>query len=162
MSSRSFKVVLLGEGRVGKSSIILRFMHNKYDDRQQSTLSASCFDKSMNLGGAETARISLWDTAGQERFHALGPLYYRDAGALLLRLARPRPALRRPRREPARARPLTARPSPPPASLLPSHPPRRRAASVRHHRRTELSQGTGLGEGVEKNAGGGHCHCNCG
>jgi Ras-related protein Rab-21 len=83
MSGRSFKVVLLGEGRVGKSSIILRFMHNKYDDRQQSTLSASCFDKSISLGGAETARISLWDTAGQERFHALGPLYYRDAGAWL-------------------------------------------------------------------------------
>jgi hypothetical protein len=77
--------VLLGEGRVGKSSIILRFMHNKYDDRQQSTLSASCFDKLINLGGSESARISLWDTAGQERFHALGPLYYRDAdGALLV------------------------------------------------------------------------------
>lgn len=25
-------------------------------------------------------RVSIWDTAGQERFHALGPLYYRDAG----------------------------------------------------------------------------------
>ena len=81
MSGKSFKVVLLGEGRVGKSSIILRFMQGKFDERQQSTLSASCFDKSINLGGAESARISLWDTAGQERFHALGPLYYRDAGA---------------------------------------------------------------------------------
>jgi Ras-related protein Rab-21 len=80
MSGRSYKVVLLGEGRVGKSSIIMRFVQNKYDDRQQSTLSASCFDKNISLGGSESARISLWDTAGQERFHALGPLYYRDAG----------------------------------------------------------------------------------
>ncbi|MFN3504192.1 MAG: hypothetical protein ACK4ZJ_18245 [Allorhizobium sp.] len=24
--------------------------------------------------------LSIWDTAGQERFHALGPIYYRDAG----------------------------------------------------------------------------------
>jgi Ras-related protein Rab-21 len=30
-------------------------------------------------------RVSVWDTAGQERFHALGPLYYRDAdGAVLV------------------------------------------------------------------------------
>jgi Ras-related protein Rab-21 len=35
--------------------------------------------------GVQTARVSIWDTAGQERFHALGPLYYRDAdGALLV------------------------------------------------------------------------------
>ncbi len=80
MSGKSYKVVLLGEGRVGKSSIILRFMNNSFNDRQQSTLTASCFDKSIPLGGGESARISLWDTAGQERFHALGPLYYRDAG----------------------------------------------------------------------------------
>ena len=26
-----------------------------------------------------TVRLQLWDTAGQERFHALGPIYYRDA-----------------------------------------------------------------------------------
>jgi hypothetical protein len=86
--SRSYKVVLLGEGRVGKSSIILRFIQGKFDDRQQSTLSASCFDKTIALGGAESARMSLWDTAGQERFHALGPLYYRDAGASLAAAAR--------------------------------------------------------------------------
>lgn len=78
--SRPYKVVLLGEGRVGKTSILLRFIRNAFDDKQTSTLSASCFDKTVPLGGGETARISIWDTAGQERFHALGPLYYRDAG----------------------------------------------------------------------------------
>lgn len=83
--SRPFKVVLLGEGRVGKTSILLRFVRNAFDDKQASTLSASCFDKTVPLGGGEVARISIWDTAGQERFHALGPLYYRDAdGALLV------------------------------------------------------------------------------
>jgi GTPase SAR1 family protein len=35
--------------------------------------------------GATNAQLSVWDTAGQERFHALGPIYYRDAdGALLV------------------------------------------------------------------------------
>ena len=29
--------------------------------------------------GERTVNLSIWDTAGQERFHALGPIYYRDA-----------------------------------------------------------------------------------
>ena len=84
-SNRPFKICLLGEGRVGKTSILLRFVRGAFDDRQTSTISASCFDKQVPVGGGESVRVSLWDTAGQERFHALGPLYYRDAdGALLV------------------------------------------------------------------------------
>jgi Ras-related protein Rab-21 len=84
-SERPYKVCLLGEGRVGKTSILLRFVRGAFDDRQTSTISASCFDKRVPIGGGEQVRVSLWDTAGQERFHALGPLYYRDAdGALLV------------------------------------------------------------------------------
>jgi Ras-related protein Rab-21 len=84
MSSERFKVVLLGEGRVGKTSILLRYTKGEYNDRQVSTLQASYLDKSVSVG-ASTAQLSVWDTAGQERFHALGPIYYRDAdGALLV------------------------------------------------------------------------------
>ena len=66
-------------GRVGKTSILLRYVRNSFDDKQTSTLSASCFDKNVQIG-QDNVRVSVWDTAGQERFHALGPLYYRDAG----------------------------------------------------------------------------------
>jgi len=85
MAERRYKICLLGEGRVGKTSILLRYVRDAFDDRQTSTLTASCFDKTVPLGGGASARVSIWDTAGQERFHALGPLYYRDAdGALLV------------------------------------------------------------------------------
>lgn len=84
MSAKRFKVVILGEGRVGKTSILLRFVRNEYSDSQQSTLQASYLDKKVDCG-ATSAHLSIWDTAGQERFHALGPIYYRDAdGALLV------------------------------------------------------------------------------
>ena len=100
-----FKVVLLGEGRVGKTSILLRYVkgervpasddppksprrdapHRRYSDRQVSTLQASYLDKRLSLRAGQSASLSIWDTAGQERFHALGPIYYRDAdGALLV------------------------------------------------------------------------------
>jgi Ras-related protein Rab-21 len=79
-----FKIVLLGEGRVGKTSILLRYTKGEYNDRQISTLQASYLDKRVNVG-AKQVNLSVWDTAGQERFHALGPIYYRDAdGALLV------------------------------------------------------------------------------
>lgn len=85
MAERRFKVVLLGEGRVGKTSILVRYVSNRFDDKQASTLSAAFLEKSVPIGGGETVRACIWDTAGQERFHALGPLYYRDAdGALLV------------------------------------------------------------------------------
>ena len=83
-SGNRFKVVLLGEGRVGKTSILLRYTKGEYNDRQVSTLQASYLDKKVSIGGT-TAHLSVWDTAGQERFHALGPIYYRDSqGAVLV------------------------------------------------------------------------------
>ncbi|OQS03327.1 Rab21/Rab5 family GTPase [Thraustotheca clavata] len=84
MATKRYKVVLLGEGRVGKTSILLRYIRNEYDDRQVSTLQASYLDKKLAVDN-QNLQLSLWDTAGQERFHALGPIYYRDAdGALLV------------------------------------------------------------------------------
>lgn len=83
-STKKCKVVLLGEGRVGKTSILLRYIKGEYDERQVSTLQASYLDKRLLVDNRRVA-LSLWDTAGQERFHALGPIYYRDAdGALLV------------------------------------------------------------------------------
>lgn len=48
------------------------------------SLQASFLNKKLNIRG-HRCNLSIWDTAGQERFHALGPIYYRDAnGAILI------------------------------------------------------------------------------
>lgn len=81
---RGFKVVLLGEGRVGKTSILLRYVRGEFSDRQQSTIQASYLDKKLSVKN-QNIHLSIWDTAGQERYHSLGPIYYREAdGALLV------------------------------------------------------------------------------
>jgi len=79
----SFKVVLLGEGCVGKTSLVLRYVENKFNDKHISTLQASFLNKKLNLNGRRI-NLAIWDTAGQERFHALGPIYYRDSNGAVL------------------------------------------------------------------------------
>jgi len=79
----SFKVVLLGEGRVGKTCLCLRYVKNSFSDSQESTIQATYLDKRLNIG-QKSIKLMIWDTAGQERFHALGPIYYRDANGALL------------------------------------------------------------------------------
>ncbi|XP_050394869.1 ras-related protein Rab-21 [Patella vulgata] len=79
----NFKCVLLGEGCVGKTSLVLRYVENKFNDKHITTLQASFLNKKLNIGG-KRVNLSIWDTAGQERFHALGPIYYRDSNGAVL------------------------------------------------------------------------------
>lgn len=82
-SNYNFKVVLLGEGCVGKTSLVLRYVEDKFNTKHISTLQASFLNKKINVDG-RTVRMALWDTAGQEKFHALGPIYYRSSNGAIL------------------------------------------------------------------------------
>lgn len=80
----SYKVVLLGEGRVGKTSLISRFVNDKFDSDEVSTVQASMYTKKKVVIEGKAIDLSIWDTAGQERFHALGPIYYRNSNGAVL------------------------------------------------------------------------------
>jgi len=82
-AEKQFKVVLLGEGCVGKTSLCLRFVQNTFNDKHLTTVQASFLTKRLNVDN-KRVNLAIWDTAGQERFHALGPIYYRDANGALL------------------------------------------------------------------------------
>jgi small GTP-binding protein len=84
MARKKMKIVMLGEGRVGKTSLLHRFIHNKFDEECASTTKANMYANTKIEVDDILADVSIWDTAGQERYHALGPIYYRDAhGAVL-------------------------------------------------------------------------------
>jgi small GTP-binding protein len=80
----TFKVVFLGEGRVGKTSIGRRWAENRFDQTTRSTVAAAFFQKSVTTRDGKTLNVMLWDTAGQEEYHSLAPIYYKDAHAALL------------------------------------------------------------------------------
>ncbi|KAM4901808.1 ras-related protein Rab-21 isoform 2-T2 [Sylvia borin] len=57
--SFSFKVVLLGEGCVGKTSLVLRYCENKFNDKHITTLQASFLTKKLNIGG-KRVNLAIW------------------------------------------------------------------------------------------------------
>lgn len=78
-----FKLVLLGESAVGKSSLVLRFVKGQFHEYQESTIGAAFLTQTLQLDGA-TVKFEIWDTAGQERYHSLAPMYYRGAQAAVV------------------------------------------------------------------------------
>lgn len=78
-----FKLVLLGESAVGKSSLVLRFVKGQFHEYQESTIGAAFLTQTLCLDDT-TVKFEIWDTAGQERYHSLAPMYYRGAQAAIV------------------------------------------------------------------------------
>ncbi|KAF8251734.1 Rab5-like protein ypt51 [Wilcoxina mikolae CBS 423.85] len=81
--SSSVKLVLLGEAAVGKSSLVLRFVNNDFQENKEPTIGAAFLTQKCDLP-TRTIKFEIWDTAGQERFASLAPMYYRNAQSALV------------------------------------------------------------------------------
>lgn len=79
-----FKLVLLGESAVGKSSIVLRFVKDQFDSFRESTIGAAFLTQTISLDENTTVKFEIWDTAGQERYKSLAPMYYRNANCAVV------------------------------------------------------------------------------
>ncbi|TKA21717.1 GTP-binding protein ypt5 [Salinomyces thailandicus] len=79
-----FKLVLLGESAVGKSSLVLRFVKDQFDDYRESTIGAAFLTQTIALDEQTTVKFEIWDTAGQERYKSLAPMYYRNANCAVV------------------------------------------------------------------------------
>ncbi len=76
------KVTLIGESTVGKSSIMIRFIENKFDNTLAS-IGTQFGTKTIEIDN-EKITFHVWDTAGQEKFRALTKQYYIDAQVIIL------------------------------------------------------------------------------
>ena len=73
-----FKLVVLGDTSVGKSSIVSRFVKNDFFDFEEPTIGAAFLSSNMKIDN-KNVNFEIWDTAGQERYRSLAPMYYRGA-----------------------------------------------------------------------------------
>lgn len=81
---KSFKIIVLGDGGVGKTSLTIRFVSGAFRDIYKVTLGVDFFVKTVEIK-ENRYKLMIFDTGGQERFSKVRPLYYKSAkGALLV------------------------------------------------------------------------------
>ncbi len=81
------KICLLGDFAVGKTSLVRRFVYNKFESDYQATIGVNISRKEIYLddSGKRKAGFVLWDLAGGETFTQMEESYYRGgAGAVLV------------------------------------------------------------------------------
>ncbi|XP_059469219.1 ras-related protein Rab-30-like [Neocloeon triangulifer] len=83
-----FKVAIIGDSGVGKSSLVQRFTQGEVLqlDQAHSTESIDFSDFSVKTFQVEdeTVKLHIWDNAGQGRLHSISPSFYLNADALIL------------------------------------------------------------------------------
>ena len=82
-SINNYKIVVIGDINVGKTSILSRFRYRSFEQSYMPTLGIDFFTKNLFYED-KTIRLILWDTAGQERFRSLIPSYLKNADCIII------------------------------------------------------------------------------
>uniref|UniRef100_A0A8C9V3W9 RAB29, member RAS onco family n=1 Tax=Scleropages formosus TaxID=113540 RepID=A0A8C9V3W9_SCLFO len=79
-----FKVLIVGDGHVGKTSLVHRYVEERFCKSYKSTVGVDFALKVLPWSNTETVRLQLWDIAGQERFTSMTRIYYKEASGCVL------------------------------------------------------------------------------
>jgi small GTP-binding protein len=81
-----FKIVLLGDAAVGKTSLISRYCESSFSEDYKPTLGANIIRKDVNIEKVNIkVRLILWDLAGQEKYSVIRSMYFQGCiGAFLV------------------------------------------------------------------------------
>lgn len=80
-----YKVLVIGDLGVGKTSVIKRYVHQFFSQHYRATIGVDFALKVINWDADTLIRLQLWDIAGQERFGNMTRVYYKEAvGAFIV------------------------------------------------------------------------------
>ena len=80
----NFKVVLVGETGVGKTSIISQFIDQVFEEELQTSTGGSFSSKEIFFDNGKSLKLEIWDTAGQERYRSLTKIFYKNSSCAIL------------------------------------------------------------------------------
>ena len=87
MSNLSFnyllKYIIIGDSSVGKSNILLRYVHNSFNPEFLTTIGVEFGAKNIEIN-KKIFKIQIWDTAGQENFRSITRAYYKNSVCALV------------------------------------------------------------------------------
>ena len=84
MTAQAYKVCMVGDFGVGKTSLVARFVRSTFSDKYLTTVGVKVDSKEVVLPGGDPIKLVIWDIAGRGALDALGVHYLRGATALLL------------------------------------------------------------------------------
>ena len=74
----TFKILLLGDGAVGKTALVHRFVHDRFNKAYLMTIGMDPYSRYETIDGKKIC-YSLWDIAGQDRFKSMRGMFFRGA-----------------------------------------------------------------------------------
>ena len=78
-----FKILLLGDSGVGKSSLLLRYTKNEFISDLRSTIGVEFALKYLTIDNFQL-KVQIWDTAGMERYRSITNAYYKGAKGVIV------------------------------------------------------------------------------
>ncbi|MHA1460528.1 MAG: Rab family GTPase [Promethearchaeota archaeon] len=84
MSSFKLKVLLTGAAAVGKTSLVQRFIKQRFAANYKLTVGVDILTKDVAFKPGEQATLSIWDIGGQQRFEFIRSTFYKGAAGALL------------------------------------------------------------------------------
>lgn len=84
MSTFKLKVLLTGAAAVGKTSLVQRFIKNRFAVNYKLTVGVDILTKDVEFRSGEIATLSIWDIGGQQRFEFIRSTFYKGAAGALL------------------------------------------------------------------------------
>ncbi|MHA2390755.1 MAG: Rab family GTPase [Promethearchaeota archaeon] len=67
----TFKIIVAGDGGVGKTTLLHRYIENRFKFDTKMTIGVEIFNKIVNFGTGSYCSLQIWDFSGQERFKFL-------------------------------------------------------------------------------------------
>ena len=79
-----YKILILGDSKVGKSCFLTRYADKTYQEDYLSTIGMDYKIKNYELENGDIIKLYIWDTAGQDRFRSITSNYYKGADGIIL------------------------------------------------------------------------------
>jgi Ras-related protein Rab-1A len=82
-----YKLIVIGDPAVGKTSLLTKFASNKFENEYLPTVGVNIVKEMVNLkvqGGSTEVNLLIWDIAGQPQFYMLHKPYFNGADGMLL------------------------------------------------------------------------------
>ena len=79
-----FKIILIGDSGVGKTSLLMKYMDGEFISDINCTINAEFKIKSINIDPLTSVQITIWDTCGQEKYKSITKQYFEDVDGIIL------------------------------------------------------------------------------